>query len=307
MGFLDNKYIKSLLPAICALITGICGNAVFSINHIWWKAVCIILLALFSIFDIILIIRYTKSDEEIYEKINKLQTEIVDKDKKIKILTEHANGFKKAFNEFEKCFDENATKVYDLVKNARNKQIIDLKIWNFKNICDFACTSLYNLLVALSEKGKEFSVSVIVEREAGGRKKQKKLLMLSYDGYNKTKPHIFNSPITISSAKKYFYGKLFESKNPEVTVLMNSTEVDSKFFFKDSLKRGKYSQYIGIPIFCDGNKMIGLLQIVSHNNSIISSDEKEMWEIINSYCIAYSNFILFAEKVEKGIALEFNK
>ena len=154
---------------------------------------------------------------------------------------------------------------------------------------------------------KDFSVSVIVAQEPNGKKKQKKLLMLSYDGYNKTKPHIFNSPITLSAAKNYFYAKLFKTENPEVTYLMDSQEIDSKFFFKGPHIQGKYSQYIGIPIFCDGNKMIGLLQIVAHNNSIISSDEKEMKDIINSYCIAYLNFILFAEKVEKGIALEFNK
>lgn len=123
MEILDNKYIKSLLPAICALITGICGNAVFSISHIWWKVVCIILLVLFSIFDITLIIRYTKSDGEISDKIDKLQMDIVDKDKRINVLTEHEKGFKNAFDEFEKCFDDNATKVYDLVKNARDKKL----------------------------------------------------------------------------------------------------------------------------------------------------------------------------------------
>ncbi len=307
MEFLDNKYIKAILPAVCALATGICGNAVFSIDNIWWKAVCIIVIALFSIFDILLIIRYTKTEQGQLEKINDLEQDVITKEKKIETLTRHEKGFKDTFDGLEKCFDDNASKIYNLVKNARAKKVIDFNIWNYRNICDFVCASLHNLLVSLAETGKDFSVSVIVSQEPPGKKKQKKLLMLSYDGYNKTKPHIFNSAITLSSAKNYFYAKLFKSENPEVTCLMNSDEINSKFFFKDSSKQGKYSQYIGIPIFCDGNKMIGLLQIVAHNNSIISSDEKEMWEIINSYCIAYSNFILFAEKVEKGIALEFKE
>jgi len=308
MEFFDNKYIKAVLPAICAFITGLCGNAVFSVSSTFWKSTCIILLVIFGIFDILLIIRYTKVEQGWLEKIINLEYEGNEKDKKIEILTKHEKGFKDTFNRLERCFDDNANKIYNLVKNARTKGVIDFNIWSYKNICDFVCSSLYKLLVALAENGENFSVSVIVSEEPIGKKKHKKLLMLSYDGYNKTKPNIFNRALTLDSAKKYFYAKLFISENPEVTCLMNSREIDSKFHFKEnSSKRGKYSQYIGIPIFCDGNKMIGLLQILAHGNSIISSDEKEMWDIINSYCIAYSNFILFAEKVEKGISLEFKE
>ena len=39
----------------------------------------------------------------------------------------------KLFDGLEKCFDDNASKIYNLVKNARAKKVIDFNIWNYRN------------------------------------------------------------------------------------------------------------------------------------------------------------------------------
>jgi len=145
MEFFDNKYIKAVLPAICAFITGLCGNAVFSVSSTFWKSTCIILLVIFGIFDILLIIRYTKVEQGWLEKIINLEYEGNEKDKKIEILTKHEKGFKDTFNRLERCFDDNANKIYNLVKNARTKGVIDFNIWSYKNICDLEKDDRYFL------------------------------------------------------------------------------------------------------------------------------------------------------------------
>ena len=97
---------------------------------------------------------------------------------------------------------------------------------------------------------------------------------------------------------------MFKRNNPEIACLMTPDEINSEFYFSDSSKKGKYEQYIGVPICCDGNKMIGLLQVVADKGSIISSNKNDLDKIINNYITCFSDFVLFADKVEKGIALD---
>ena len=126
--------------------------------------------------------------------------------------------------------------------------------------------------------------------------------MMSYTGKEKAKPHMFQESLSKKEASKYCFGKLFEKNSPDITYLMTSKEVDNNFFYRESTHRGKYSQYFGIPICCSGHKMIGLVQIVAHGDSLISSDKDRITQILNEYVMTYAAFILFAEKIEKGIS-----
>ena len=47
--------------------------------------------------------------------------------------------------------------------------------------------------------------------------------------------------------------------------------------------------------------MIAILQIVSYNDSIIASSEKEIQELVDNYLSTYANLILLADKTENAI------
>lgn len=158
----------------------------------------------------------------------------------------------------------------------------------------------------IAEKGNSFSVSVIVPQITNKSNRRKtEYFMLSFRGMNKQKPHIYRTPISQNNAYKYYYGKLFKKNNPEIACLMTPEEINSEFYFSDNSSKGKYAQYIGIPTCCDGNKMVGLLQIVADKGSIISSNKEKLNDIINNFVACFADFILFSEKIEKGVALDF--
>ena len=302
MKFFDNKYIKTILPLILAAITGITGNAIFSVKD-GMLIFCIITLILSLFFEIVLAIRYVKVDTEKDAEIERLTTENKDCNTQITSLEKHVEGYNTVFVDFSKCFNNGADNIYKLIKHARNTNLLDFNIWNYSQTCEYVCESLFNLISHLAEFGQNFSVNVVVPELKGNKRKNKVFTMLAYDGYNKTKPHMYKKDIPQKDAFNYYYGKLFKKGKADVTYLMSKEEINTKFFFKDDANKGKYSQYIGIPIYCNGVDMVGLLQIVAHNDSVITNDEKIMKDIANNIGVAYSNLILFAEKTQKAIEL----
>lgn len=306
MRFLNNKYTRAILPNILSATIGLCGNALFSLKSTSvWFIISVISLIVCLVFDIALIIYYKSSDSNNEKIVADLKEQLKTEKASLVKLENNKSALDKSIIGFQKCFDDNAEKLYKLVENARAKKVIDLQIWNHKFISDFVCENLLPLVTSLAEKGDSFSVSVIVPQIVKKAKRQMtKYLMLSYDGKNKQKPHIYKRSITQNDAYKYYYGKLFQRNNPDYSCLMTPAEVNEKFYFSDSSQRGKYEQYIGIPICCDGNKMIGLLQIVADKGSVISSDLSILNKIINDYFVCYADFILFADKIEKGVALD---
>lgn len=66
-----------------------------------------------------------------------------------------------------------------------------------------------------------------------------------------------------------------------------------------------YSQYIGIPISCKG-KIVGILQIVAYNETIITNSKNEMLRFCNDYFSIAANSILLTDKVENITQKEDN-
>lgn len=303
---LNNKYSRAIIPTILSIIIGLCGNALFSLTPTSGLFIfSVVVLILCIILNIALILFYCSIDINNEKELNDLTKQLNEQ----KIISSQLQNEKSALEQviigLRKCFDENAEKLYKLVENARTNKVIDLQIWNYKIISDFVCENLLPLITSIAEKGDSFSVSVIIpEITKSKRRRTTKYFMLSYDGKNKQKPHIYKRSISQNDAYKYYYGKIFKKSNPDFVCLMTPEDINKEFYFSDSSQRGKYEQYIGIPICCDGNKMIGLLQIVADKDSIISSDQSTLEKIINDYFICYADFILFADKIEKGVALD---
>lgn len=296
---MNNKYFRVVAQSILGIAIGLTGNAFFSnVNEIL-KAVLICLFVIFLLAEIGLSVYYVHLDK-------KEQTELQEKKQEIERLKRTLSEEKKLKDTFShliedlnKCYEPCATKIYKLVEKARETNEIDLNIWNHHNVSDFVCSELYQLVKSLAQYGEDFSVSYIIPEK--DKKSKTHYFMISYDGNETAKPHIYNHSIPKKDAEKYYFAKLFKKNNPAVSYLMDSQDVAVSFYYADPSDKGKYSQYIGIPVYCSGHNMIGLLQIVAHRGSKITSDQAQMESIVNKYIMGYANLILFAEKVQKGI------
>lgn len=80
-------------------------------------------------------------------------------------------------------------------------------------------------------------------------------------------PEIFCKERTVSSRHKYLDEKIFHEKLRHVIEFREKNKLDENLIHQ-SKKIGKYIQYIGVPIACPNQKILGLIQF------IVKSDER---------------------------------
>lgn len=96
---------------------------------------------------------------------------------------------------------------------------------------------------------------------------------------------------------------LFEAQSNAVDILMTKEAIITEF---GSLSASNdYCQYVGIPVFCDtvgnGNKMIGLLEIVCHNDCYLSNSKEDIKKYVDFYLSPYVSLLLFLFKNDKAL------
>jgi hypothetical protein len=128
--------------------------------------------------------------------------------------------------------------------------------------------------------------------------------MIAHSSSPSTRPKIYNKPEKLESCS-YYYGKILRDENPEIEILLNPTEIIEAFTPSgnagSAAKLSKYSQYITVPIVCDGNKISGLLQIVVFNDKKIKEDKAQLKKVATAYIVPFCSLILLVNKIEKGL------
>lgn len=304
MSFIYNKHFKILYFPISAVLmsifTGILTSVICNgdiLTHPNLFRLSMIMIIVLLLFDVLLTIAYAKREESIEEK----QLEINEQKDLVQKHQKAFSSLSETFNDLGSEFMRSSEKIYEVTKNAQNTGQIRLDSWNKRNFYDFICDSLHEYICKIAEIGDDFSVSIITKHK---KEKSNVYFMMSRSRKSKGTPKIYNKEIYEKNAKKYFYGKLFNLNSSEF-VILDKEEIQKKFFFDNESDKAKYNQYIGIPIYCPGNNMIALLQIIAHNDCIICSDKDNLRALTENIGIVYSNFALLGDKIEKVFLIKY--
>lgn len=67
---------------------------------------------------------------------------------------------------------------------------------------------------------------------------------------------------------------------------------------------GRFHLHIGIPVFCEEDKMIGLIDIFGTDDSFLGShNEEELKERINKFIVPFISIAVLLHKIERAIFL----
>ena len=293
--FLSKLYVKIIinfaLPIIIgelfsAIIEGIKDNET---NWQFW-----IICGSFFVFLLIYIICmriYYQADKKLEVRIHDIETQ--------------NEKFKKENSIFQKI-TISLTSLFSITSKEINKianelnQNPKLDTWNFKVASSGICNSIYEALCALTGTD-DFSVNVVVY-DLKAKARSRNIKMIAEKSKFETPSDSFDKIMYMSTNKDFYAVKLFNKNQTSPAILTTSEEIKEKFVFSDDKKdHPKYTQYVGIPIHCDSNKMISLLQICSYNDSCIGENKSEISDIINNYILPFTYFALMNSKIEKSL------
>lgn len=177
------------------------------------------------------------------------------------------------------------TKIKDILYNKDSLDIF--------NASTSICRQVYLSLSDIFPSNKD-NITVNIYRKDRDDNGNLFCSMIAHEG-TKSPPKIYLRKLFLDEKKgekKYLCQKIFINNNPDYYILMTKEEISKNFSLKKN-NRGKYSQYIGVPLTNNDNNIVALLEInVLNDNKIFDSREDALDFILISLCPFISIFML---------------
>ncbi len=314
--FLDNKIVKIFNTYINPLLIGGIFSAMGNWNYendLWFKQKLASLIALFLLYAFTSY-KYSKLDKEKDSEIKDLKNLLDERDHEIENIKnqyiaklqsseEETKNYDKGMRELAALFADSHSSI-----NLLSKQILEgnrtLAVWNFKKVATGICNGIYTLLCEICKPYDDFTVNIMLsDISATGSKRN--ITMIAHKGKYEKYPGKFEEKLLLSKNKTFYAVKTYLNKDTKIKILTTKEEVNENFVYIDE-DHPDYSQYVGIPIVCSGNKIVCLLQICSFGNNKIANNKTEILDIITKYINPFTHYALLAYKIEKGFISSFS-
>lgn len=302
---LENKYAKVIfvyiLPIIIGALFSALGNWDYKKDDLFWIKICILIpLVILYVYTTV---QYVKMEKNINEQIVDLNKIIAENKEKIISLERETNCYSKETRALSTLCLDSSNSINTLSKNVL-AGVRTLDVWNYKKVATGICNSVYEVLCERCKPFDDFTVNIVLDDiTATGAKRN--VTMIAHKGKYEKYPGKFEEKMYYNKNSSFYAIKLFKSKSTDIKILTSKEEVNEKFVYVDE-DHPEYSQYVGIPIVCSGNKMVCLLQICSFKDDKIGSSKNEILDIIMTYIIPFIQFALLNYKIEKGFVSGFS-
>ena len=304
--------VKAILikPGMKAVVSGVLGVvagafAGASIGVAIYRWLWIILTFVFGFLYAFALYKYSKSDKNLMEENARLEKE---KENLIASAQVYNNALQGLSSLCKLSAKYTNMQVHEIIDDGR----IDCNNWNFDVAGALVCETIYNSIVKELgiKKGasgiSDIEVCYVKLNESGKDKEKlhKHANLCAYYHPSTRNPKIYKVNRDFASRKDRYHDiDLFLDNSKDVNILLNKEEVNRYFCLKPN-RSYDYSQYIGIPVVCDSTnegKMVGLLEIVCHGDSIISNDKNEIRNYVDCFFSPYSQLLLLLFKLEKAL------
>jgi len=267
MGTWDKSNDKAFIPKLCVL-------GIFSIFYL-------IALAFYSVSEV-----NEKKEMRLFKEQNEIYARLL-----ASIMSEckySANGANK------------------VIHNIVEKSNANLQLWSFEE----ESTRLVDHILAILQKlGTGNDYEVLYDRLIESDGDEEVISTVAYANKKKIRPTIFKVKRKVNETDEdsqvYHDIDLFIKKSADIEILVTAEEIDAAFGYKTKEQRNKnrkkYAQYVAIPVFCNENKMIGLIEIVCLKNTKLGEDKEEIDDKISRFIIPYAYLALVFHKMEKAL------
>lgn len=288
--------IVTILTTTISVLVGMLGNWDPNQHAFWGKVIGLVAVV---ILYITALIRYTTAE--------------VNQRRSLEAQERQINAFSDlAINIIHAC-GTNAADITTCIHRAEETSQIDPNIWNFKKSSRALCGQIYTSLCNMGGS-KACAVAYVALDE--DTQHQDTVRMIAYANRNMTAPSIYNRQRRFADAcgqgDTYHDLKLFckgSQRGPgraNIDVRWGTEEVEEVFRYasqEEQIKhKGRYHAYVGIPVFCDDRKMVGLLEVVAMDDTKFGClTKQELEEVADKLLVPYGNIFLLLHKMEKAL------
>lgn len=309
--FWKNRIIKYIVTFLGPVILSIINNMLGSWN---WETVAnfrvkVTALVFTALLYITFMSIYAWLDEYNKKIIKSHEQEKERRDKEMEEMSLKAVTFESIISSLAAIESSSASEISQLFKRTDDGKIIIVREnWNLERIAVLICREIYRVLRERSNNCSRFEISyfTLIKKNEVYRKKYRVtpyIKMIAQRNYENIAPSLYQEEISLAEGKKYHFKTLFILNKAKIDVLKDHKEISLAFKQHDSqsLESHNYQQYIGIPVYCDGSEMIGLLQIISYEKDAFGQTHEEILDFAIKNLLIYAKFLVFACKIEETV------
>lgn len=288
-----------LVPALMSVIGIVISNVTnktFKTGLIFTSIILLIALVVFVIYS-------SSFEESIYQE---LQKEKGKNDFLTNILAHMENDYKTAMHEISvisDIVDKWASNINSFANNIKSNGQISDKAWDKVKYIDAICAHCRDIIDQYCSIKDVSRISVGYIQYTVDPSGEEWVHMVSHSNPHSLRPNACKEEVKLCDCI-YHYGDLIREKYSDIEIAMNNEEI-LRIFHKVSVHTdlSKYTQYIAIPLYCKGGKILGVLQIVAKNGYVIENDRNKMEKLMIENVVPLCNLIVLADKIYKGLYL----
>lgn len=278
--------VSALLTVIVSILLSLLGNWDSGQRLFGWKLAGFIVAAFLDLSYVVLCAAQDSKEHSL-----------------IAALKNENTVYKKAMSGTILVSQENATQINECMHEYAVNRQINPYVWSYKKACYSLCAIIYQFVTQLTNNDNVEVSYVKLNEDIPGE-----ITLFAYKNQTNQAPNLLNIPRNFLSttAIPYFDMKMFKKNCSDTVVLCGSSSINNNFYrTTDELERHpkKYNQFIAIPVFCNNEKMIGLLQIACLDKSSLDNNKDMIEEISNKFLVPYANLFLLLHKMNKALHL----
>ena len=182
-----------------------------------------------------------------------------------------------------------------MAREIATKGQIDYNNVTLESYCNTLCKNIYDVLCEF-QLGDDYEVTYVSRIDA------ESIQTLGY--YNKCQrhPRTYKTPRRINDNNAYIDAQRFRDPSNSSNICLGEKQIDESFIYdRGKIRKQTYKQYISIPVYCENEGLVGLVQIVALNKSRIVTSEEQFDYISNNYLTPLSLLFLYISKMEQAI------
>lgn len=286
------------------ILTGVLSFVAPFVKNEAIRAVFIFAIVILVIGNIIAIYYYSKYEnsldakvEEVTSKLSVKEKELKEKEEEHKRLENKQKVLSHIIATYDELLNKYSLKITEITNDISEIGKAEKKDWNISTLCEEICRSC--CIALKKENGVENNIHVSFIRAYKDASNRECIKMIAHS--STSKPNVYMKEEVLSECT-YYYASLIREKNPDIVAVADHNTLYHLFRKKnDRTDLRKYSQYIALPILCNHNQIIGILQIVMKNNVKLRETDLDLQQLAEVYVEPFAQLILLVLKLDEGL------
>jgi hypothetical protein len=299
--FYQKTWFKNTILILIPSAISVIGVIISIVTSLIAKIIFIFATIILMIILIVFVIYFSNFEEKIFQELQ----EAKDKNFSLTTILAHMeNNYKTVTSEvsaFSDMIEKWAGTINSFANNIKENGYVSDKAWNKIKIIDAICVSTKNIIQQYCNDFNNANISVSYVSYIKDKNDEEWIHMVSHSSGMSFRPNACKCEVKLSDCI-YHYADLIRCRLSDFEIAMNNEEI-LRIFKKVSITSdlSKYTQYIAIPLYCKSGKLLGIFQIVTKYGYIIETDRDKMRTFITDAIIPFSNMIILADKIYKGL------